>query len=86
MRNRRNVGLFFNVYKEFFQEILTEKNELSEEHVNAYISIVASQPRMAGLKRVKRGVGITSTGFMVRKTQFLVRNKMFLTAANFLYD
>lgn len=65
-KNWRNVGLFFNVYKQFFQEILDEKHKLNEDLVNSYLSILASRPNMTGMRHVHLNIGITSCGFMVR--------------------
>lgn len=60
------MRLFFNIYKEFFHEILGEKSELSDDHVDPYLSILASQPDMAGLHDVSPNIGIMACSFMVR--------------------
>lgn len=57
--------MFFNIYKEYFKEILGEKSELSDDHVDAYISILTSN--MVGLHDVRPNVGIILCIFMVRK-------------------
>lgn len=64
--NRRNVGLFTNVYKDFFEAIMKAGNPLTEDNVAAYLAILTARPDLAGLKEMNKRIGLTTCGLMVK--------------------
>lgn len=63
---RRNVGIGHLVSNKFFIEIITHESVITEDHVNAYVSILATRPNMVGINQVINNMGITSCEFVVR--------------------
>lgn len=72
----RNVGLPYGVDQEYFEWIQGMKNKLENEHIDPYVSILATNPKLAGIKSVKPKKRIMGPMFMVTVTVF-VRNLVF---------
>lgn len=62
------MGLFTNVYKDFFEGIMKKGKPLTEEHVTAYLVVLASIPDLAGLREKNKRIGLTTCRFMVRNS------------------
>lgn len=65
MCSMRNVGLIYPVDKEFFKEILNSKRMLDEDHMNCYLSILATNPTFAGVVDSHNNIAIAPSYFMV---------------------
>lgn len=45
----RNVGLLYNVDRDFFKDITNSGKILEEDQINSYVSILSTDPRFAEL-------------------------------------
>lgn len=59
------MGIDSLVTNKFFVQIITPESVVIEDHVNAYLSILATRPNMAGIDQVHTNMGITSCDFSV---------------------
>lgn len=60
-----NVGLPYGVDQDYFAWIKNMKEKLENEHIDPYMSILATNPRIAGIQNVKRKRRIMGPMFMV---------------------
>ncbi|KAL6573324.1 hypothetical protein OROHE_001783 [Orobanche hederae] len=60
----RNVGLLCGVEKDFFHGILDANKQLEADHIEAYLTVITSDPALAGTRNSQSNIAITSCYFM----------------------